>query len=284
MRTLDVTLHKGVLLRLSPGLWGKLWPVAPADTGLIDTVDVHRPTLVVRGGTVIVSLTSHDPANAPLLNTLLSRHGEDLRQAARLIVDLRGNEGGSSWMSNGLLPYLASRPPRPAPPDTDRAVMLVSPDQIRYVTRSFGDTTTAFVRGLLARMRAAPAGTFVPFNDPAAPPDPATPDSVLPWPANVAVLVDGGTVSAAEVLVLKALRSTRARVYGLPTEGALDYQSASIVRLTTGENRWYLGYPTITAHLGLPLGGMRGKGIAPDVRVDWSRETDAIRTVERLMR
>jgi hypothetical protein len=261
-----------------------VWPVSPADSGLLDTVDVHRPTLVVRGGTVIVSLTSHDPANAPLLGTLLARHAEDLRRADRLIIDLRGNEGGSSWVSNGLLPYIASRPPRPAAPDTDRAVMLVSPDQVRYASRSFGDTTSAFVRSLLARMRAAAPGTFVPLQDPSGPPDPATPDSVLPWPARVAVLVDGGTVSAAEVLVLKALRSTRARVYGLPTEGALDYQSASIVRLAPGENRWYLGYPTITAHTRLPAGGMRGKGIAPDVRVDWSGERDAIAAVERLMR
>ena len=277
------TLHKRVLLRLSPGMWGKTWPVAPADSGILDTIDAHRPTLVVRGSTVIVSLTSHDPGNRPLLDSLLARNAEALLTAQRLIVDLRGNEGGSSWMSDGLLPYVLSDPPRPAPPDTDRAVMLSSPAQVRYVLQSFGDTTSAFVSGLLARMRAAP-GQFVPLEDPAAPPEPPSRDSVKPWPRRVAVLIDGGTVSASEVLVLKALRSTRAQVFGTPTEGALDYQSTSILRLAPGERRWYFGYPTITAHTRLPAGGMRGKGIAPDVRMDWTREADAFRAVIQRMR
>lgn len=282
-RRQHATLHKRVLLRLSPGMWGKTWPVAPADSGILDTIDAHRPTLVVRGATVIVSLTSHDPGNRPLLDSLLARNAEALLTVQRLIVDVRGNEGGSSWMSDGLLPYILSDPPRPAPPDTDRAVMLSSPAQIRYVLQSFGDTTSAFVSGLLSRMRAAP-GQFVPLEDPAAPPEPPRRDSIRPWPRRVAVLIDGGTVSASEVLVLKALRSTRAQVFGTPTEGALDYQSTSILRLAPGERRWYFGYPTITAHTRLPAGGMRGKGIAPDVRVDWRRLADPFAAIERMLR
>ena len=88
---------------------------------------------------------------------------------------------------------------------------------------------------------------------------------------------------AAEVLVLKALRSTRATVFGEPTAGALDYQSVQLVSLRTGDSRWALGYPTITAHADLPSRGMRGKGIAPDVRLDWRSLPDGIAEVERQM-
>jgi len=63
-------------------------------------------------------------------------------------------------------------------------------------------------------------------------------------------------------LPLKALRTDRAVVIGEPTAGALDYQTTSIVRIDPDESRWFLGYPTITAHAQLPKGGMRGKGFS----------------------
>jgi hypothetical protein len=76
-------------------------------------------------------------------------------------------------------------------------------------------------------------------------------------------------------------------VFGEPTAGALDYQSVNVVQLLPNERRWFLGYPTITASAALPRGGMRGKGIAPDVRLDgdaiahgWA----AIAAVDRALR
>ena len=93
-----------------------------------------------------------------------------------------------------------------------------------------------------------------------------------------------GTVSASEVLVLHALRSTRTVVFGEPTAGALDYQSTSIVTLAPNERRWYLGYTNITRHLQLPLGGMRGKGFPPDVRVDWNTVPDQIAHVNSMLK
>jgi C-terminal processing protease CtpA/Prc len=92
----------------------------------------------------------------------------------------------------------------------------------------------------------------------------------------VGVLIDRGTVSAAEVAVEFALRSTRATVFGEPTAGALDYEQVSIVPLDPRERRWFLGYPTITRDTTLPAGGIRGKGLQPDVRVTWASVADPI--------
>jgi hypothetical protein len=281
---LDARVHKRVLLRMSPGIWGKAYPVAPGDSGLLDPTDPHRATVVVRGGAVVVSVPSHDPTYRRALDSVLAAHADALRGAERLLVDLRGNEGGSSWLTDGLLPYVASARRRPAPFDVDApAAMLSSADQLAYAARAFGPDTTPFVRSLLARLRAHP-GELVPLRDPALPPEPDAPDSVVVGPRRVGVLVDGGTVSAAEVLVLRALRSERARVFGEPTAGALDYQSVNVVPFDARERRWYLGYPTIAAHAALPTGGMRGRGIAPDVRVDWARVADPIAYVDRALR
>jgi C-terminal processing protease CtpA/Prc len=84
--------------------------------------------------------------------------------------------------------------------------------------------------------------------------DPAIP--LIDGPKRVGILIDRGTVSAAEVAVEFALRSTRATVFGQPTAGALDYEQVRIVPLHPNEKRWFLGYPTITRDLSLPKGGI----------------------------
>jgi C-terminal processing protease CtpA/Prc len=119
--------------------------------------------------------------------------------------------------------------------------------------------------------------------------DPAQPVPATTYPApvfgprKVAMLIDGGTVSASEVLVQLGLRSARTVVIGEPTAGALDYQSASIVRIHPDETRWLLGYPTITAHARLPEGGMRGKGLAPEIALRWSGVVDPVEAALRAL-
>jgi C-terminal processing protease CtpA/Prc len=201
-----------------------------------------------------------------------------------MIIDLRGNEGGGSGMTELLEPFITLKEDRPNPFPTDGALMLSSDDQIAYARRSFGPETTAFVRSLVDRMKAHP-GELVPLDDPAAPPRPK--DSrdwvVASGPRAVGVIVDHGTVSASEVLVLTALRSPRATVFGEHTAGALDYQSATIVSLSPREKRWYLGYGAITRRADLPRNGMRGRGIPPQVPLDLRHFADPVAFVDRAL-
>lgn len=275
---LAAQIYKKGILRLSPGLWGKVFPVAPADTGLVDSVDAHRPRVSVRERSVVFSVPSHDPQHTRLLDSLVRVHAEQIKQRPLLIVDLRGNEGGGSQTTRALHPYVSSRERGVTPYDSGDAVMLSSPAQVSYARRAFGAETSPFVRSLVSRLEASP-GTLVPLD--------TTPSRVINTEASVsgdwrvAVLVDGGTVSASEMLVLRALRSSRAVVIGEPTAGSLDYQSIQIVSLGTGDRRWALGYPTITAHAELPRRGMRGKGIAPTMPMRWSDVADPMGEVER---
>jgi hypothetical protein len=277
---LTARIHKRTVLRLSPGMWGKLFPVAPADTGLVDPLDVHRPKISIRERSVVVSLPSHDPQYAKLLDGLVSANMSNISKRSLLIVDLRGNEGGASFMSRALDPYVASTVRLATPFDSGAAVMLSSPAQIAYARRFMGSDTSPYVRSLVSRMEANP-GALVSMDE-----SPSTASTSPPVPIKagdwrVVVLTDGGTVSAAEVLVLNALRSTRAVVVGEPTAGALDYQSVQIVSLGTGDRRWALGYPTITAHADLPRRGMRGRGIQPQVVIRWGNIADPLGEVER---
>jgi C-terminal processing protease CtpA/Prc len=211
---------------------------------------------------------------------LLNTHRDALDAAEALIIDLRGNEGGGSQTTAALHPYVVGADSLDPRADFGAPVMLASPDQISYAKRAFGVDTSAFVRRIVAAMEAAP-GTLVPLFDPTQPRQ----DTGYPpprfGPRRVLMLIDGGTVSAAEVIVQLALRSNRTIVIGEPTAGALDYQSANIVRIHPEETRWLLGYPTITAHARLPEGGMRGKGLAPEVALQWGGVTDPVEAALR---
>jgi hypothetical protein len=282
-RLVRAAIYKRVLLRFDPGMWGKEAPVGAADSGLLDTADPHRAALVVRGGVPVLSIPSHDPAYRPWLDSLLAANRDLLLRADRLIVDLRGNEGGSSLMTAALMPYVVSDSQRPSylpdrgdRPDKGKGVMLSSPDQVTYAIRMMGgDTTDPSTHRFLARMRANPGG-FAPFADTLDPPSAARKVAPAYGPRRVGIVVDRGTVSAAEAFLLQAMRSTRVTTFGEPTAGALDYQTVSIVPILANEPRWRLGYPTITAHPDLPVGGVRGKGIRPDVAVDLARAADPI--------
>jgi hypothetical protein len=279
LRHLDGVVHKEVLLRLSPGLWAREFPAPPIE-GLVDVTAPRRPTLVVRGTTVIVSMASHDPTYRPVLDSLVTANRDALNRAENLIIDLRGNEGGGAFTSAALHPYIRSTVPRTHRYASDTAWMLSSPDQIVYARRGFGSDTSLFVRTLLSRLTGSP-GQLVPmppFNAD------ARGDTLTPGPSRIGVIVDGGTVSAGESLVLRALQSRRATVFGQPTAGALDYASVNVVRVLPDESRWLLGYGTITASNRLPVNGMREKGIAPDVRIRVDRLLGAIDEVERRLR
>jgi len=276
-------IYRHVLLRLSPGIWGKEFPVAPADSGTLDPVDPHRPVLYRRNGTMVFAIPSHDGFRN-VVDSLVNANRDALAHADRMIIDLRGNEGGGSQMTESLEPFVSLAKEKPSPFPTDGAFMLSSDDQISYARRGFGPETTAFVRSLVERLRAHP-GELVPLDDPETPKRPPAPRDwvVSSGPRAVGVLIDRGTVSASEVLVLTALRSPRTTVFGEPTAGALDYQTASIVSISPREKRWYLGYGTITRSRELPRGGMRGRGIPPQVPLDLSKLADPVGFVDRAL-
>lgn len=276
-------IYRHILLRLSPGIWGKAFPVPPADSGTLDPTDPHRPVLYRRNGTFVFAIPSHNGFKG-VIDSLVIANRDSLAHADHMIVDLRGNEAGGSAMTEYLEPFISLKQDRPISFSTEGALMLSSDDQIAYARRSFGPETTAFVRSLVERLKAHP-GELVPLDDGSSPP--TTKDSrdwvVASGPRVAGVLVDRGTVSASEVLVLTALRSPRATVFGEPTAGALDYQSASIVPISPNEKRWYLGYGTITRSANLPNGGMRGRGIPPQVAIDLSRVPDPVGYVDRAL-
>ncbi len=249
----------GLLLHMPPTLWGKAYPVAPSLAGRIDPSDPRRPTARMLGdSTLAIAIPSQSPEYAAALTTLVLQHRLLLLGIPNLVIDLRGNEGGSSWVTDVLMPYIVGPGRRPARYLADsRPAVLSSPDNIRYF-----EAQSWAPAGLVDSLRAHPGG-LVPFSysddgDDAAPTATAN-------PRRVGIVVDGGTVSAAEAFLLRAMRYPKVTTFGAPTGGSIDYQTVTIVRFGCQEWGFYLGYPVIAGSLELPAGSANHTGIVPDV-------------------
>jgi len=277
---LTATLHRRTLLRFSPGMWGREFPLDAADRDVAPLPNPRRPRVAIRPRSVVVSIPSHDGPYQREVDSLVATHRDALTATPLIIIDLRGNEGGGSLTTRALHPFIASRERRPTRYDEGTPMILSSPDLQAYVRRMGGTQPSPAVQRLLARMDEQPGRLVRAYDDDVPTAPSATP---LDGPWRVAVLTDRGTVSAAEVTVLMALRSARAVTIGEPTAGALDYQSTTIVGLGTGDRRWALGFPTIAAHADLPARGMRGTGIAPQHPLRWANVTDPYAAVERIV-
>lgn len=270
----------GLLLHMPPATWGKLHPVAPGLEGRIDPLDPRAPTARTVGSeAVVLQIPSHVPSHRGRLQLLIDQYRSALSRSRILVIDLRGNEGGSASATDALMPLVMSEARRPARylGDGDMAVLVSEENVAHFSSSSWAP------EGLVRRLQDGEPGTLVPFLDPS--PDVAdgegrdpTGEDLAAGPPNVAILVDRMTVSAAEAFVLRAMRSEKVTLFGEPTGSSIDYQSVSIVRFGCREAGLYLGYPTVVGSDELPRGGVRPTGIVPDVLLD-PREPDPVARV-----
>ncbi|MEP6622236.1 MAG: S41 family peptidase [bacterium] len=257
-RTSPVEFSREGLMRMAPAMWQRVWPVVPS-AGL-DASDPRRPTIrYLPSGTAVVSVVSFSPEYRTLLQRLVDDEWARLAKAPSVIIDLRGNEGGASFVAEPLLPLLWSG--TQTPPDSTTPVVIAS-----VTNRAFWARTSWAPRGLGDRLAVAPNGSLVPFSNESTP-RPERPARLAPPQQRVVILTDHSTVSAAEQVVLWAREYGRARIYGEATGGAIDYQSTLLVRVACSAMGQLLSYPLIATSSSLPAGGFNRRGIMPDVLI-----------------
>jgi hypothetical protein len=269
-RYIEGKLYKDdLLLRLAPFAWGRRYPVRPHQEGLLDPSDPRAPQLVVRSADAIVlSIPSHDPKYRPALERLVEKHAAALDRALLLIVDLRGNDGGSSGTTRVLEPYYYSAErSKQVEARAGSPVVLASPANLRAFERwkEWYDPTPEWLITLLRDLEQR-TGELVAFPESTGA-DRPPPVRISETPRRFAVLIDRGVVSAGEAFVLEVRRYDRVTIYGQPTGGSIDYQNVQMLRLADEERGLVVGYPTLASSAALPAGGHNASGILPDVEI-----------------
>jgi hypothetical protein len=169
--------------------------------------------------TLVIHMPYFEQSYASVYDSLVKANADALQQVSTLILDIRGNPGGSLRCVAPLLPYVCTGPIENA--DVYR---LCSADLIAEAQRSLnaftreGDTVRAgwqrkYVDSLI-RYR----GHFW-FRPGGESPCVGVPNSVR----NVAILMDHGTRSVAELMVLYFRQSSKVRLFGEASGGAVDY-------------------------------------------------------------
>lgn len=262
-------IRYGLLLHMPPITWGKEFPVTGS---FLDPKDPRAPTFrMFDPKTAVFFIPSHSPEHRPALEALIEANREKIANAETLIIDIRGNEGGSSHMTMPLEPFYRSA--RKTPREADGTVALSSPDNIKGFQNMAenGWPSKEFVE----RLKASPGAVVA--LDPTGSIEPEEPATPLPLPKHVAIVVDGAVVSAGEAFVMMVRPLAKVTIFGENTGGMIDYQSVWMRRIGCPSVGLMIGYPRFAASADLPRGGVNATGIAPDVRIP--RNVDPIRFI-----
>ena len=231
--------------------------VTPIETGGTELTPSFRR---IDGDTVLISIPSFLPENFEAINNLIQEQHEVLTSTPNLVLDLRGNGGGSDECFKSLMPYVCSE-----------SIKLVGADvratqgNIEYLR----DLTTIHelpeeallqIKALTALMREN-LGGFVEM----VPTQTFELGEVFAKPQKVAICIDKGCASSTEQFLIFALESPKVILFGENTAGCIDF--SNIVPAQTPSKKWTLFYP-ISRSKRIPSNQIDGHGIEPHFRMD----------------
>ncbi len=246
-----------------PGRWTRQEPaLADADFSarVIPSDQMFLRRLSAK--TLWLRMPDFDDSRAAPLKALLETHAADLAATPNLVIDLRGNPGGSDYVYEPLLPFIYTQPTyvigmelratrdnialRHAEAERIRAEAPDQADQLEADNRLMAQHLGGYVHP-------GPKGFGVDIHD-----------AVLPSPKRVVVLIDGAG-STAEQFVLYARQSHKVTLMGeRNSAGVLDF--ANVVSEPTPSGRFRLQW-AISRSLRLPADPVDPVGIAPQIRI-----------------
>jgi hypothetical protein len=200
----------------------------PSATEKLETKTGFR---ILDSNTLLMRLPSFAWSEKKIIDSLLNVYEGQIHKKANLIIDLRGNDGGTDYAYNGLIPLIYSNPIYIKPDE-----YLSSPENIQILEESLNDKSTSdsakeFLTRLIELMRQFP-NQFV--NPSGKENFEIKLDSIYKFPSKVAVLIDRNTASSAESFLLTAVQSKKVKVYGQNSAGILDYGNTQFFDIPCG--------------------------------------------------
>jgi hypothetical protein len=195
-----------------------------------------------------------------------------------LLIDVRGNGGGSDGNVAGLVPFLYTAPFQ----DDQREEYYVTPDNVQRLadyyrgmqrdSASYGAAALQHLRTTLRWLQQAPSGQFLTNTTATL----KTFTGVATQPERVVILYDRGCASSCETLLFWAKHSTKTTLAGEHSGGYVGYGNVFSVPTPC------LGFVLTSTTLRLPNQvPYEAVGVAPDVSL--KREEDWLMQAQRLL-
>ncbi|WP_194778325.1 S41 family peptidase [Pararhodonellum marinum] len=260
----------GTVKFTAKGSSDRLWWKAGSDRSAIDSHQNESAMVKkLEDDILYLKVTSFEDWNFPAIDSIFNFHKNLFEKSEKLIIDIRGNGGGSDYVYGPILDYLYT--------DTIKSIgvdILASEANIAAWEALFTEypdlpeEQTLQIQALIDSM-GAHQGEFASLI-----PDGDTVKEIKPYPKKVVVLIDGDVASSGEQFVLDAQQSSKVTLMGTNTAGVLDY--ANVRRKDLNCLPLGLFYAT-TRSRRIDMGqGVDPQGIAPDIILaiesDWMEE------------
>jgi len=240
-------------------------PPAPSTGKSYATIDAEKldPT------TLYLKIGSFDPGYKPQIDSMLGSNEALLASTPNVILDLRGNGGGSDNSWSRLIPYLYTKPIKWVGADLLATETTISAYKKLLQNKDFSEQTIADIKKKIARMEGA-KGQWIRGNE----------DEVdssytpKPFPKKIVILINRWCGSSTEEFLLAAKQSSKVILAGENTIGNLDY--SNVVRVPFSCYPYTLIYATTRSRRLNNHQGIDNVGIAPQYRLsqsaDWIKE------------
>jgi hypothetical protein len=221
---------------------------------------------IINGNIFYIRLSSFQYANVIPLQELVQHNKKSIEQCKGMIIDIRGNGGGTDDVYQPLLPYILTNPLRIMSVEffsthtlikglRDYAIQQIKTDSLNEVKKI--DSGLKEYRDNM--------GKFVLYGD-----SKVLIDSIKiskKGPSQVIVLSDRRVGSAGENFLFSARQSKKVKIMGTPSMGVLDYGSIREFKFDCDNYELYLPTYRSTRLPNYPLDNI---GIQPDIYLDES--------------
>lgn len=201
----------------------KIWKkVLLKDTNLINEnilFDKGVAFKLVTPENFLIRIPANSQTNTTIVDSLIKVHQTIIEETSNLIIDIRDNSGGTTRTYSPLLPYIYTSPItrisgyRFCSDDfiEDQKYFLEEANKSNDTSRSkrlqkYIDTLLRYKNAY----RYEKADT-IKFNQ------------IKKYPKNIALIVNYGCMSAAEMMILDFKQSSKVKIFGERTFGAVDY-------------------------------------------------------------
>jgi hypothetical protein len=217
---------------------------------------------ILSDDTFLVTIPSFDLKYKAKIDSLMNQYDTEIKRRPNLIIDVRGNGGGSDPSYSSLIPYLYTQP------YVMKGEEALATNEIANKWEAFipkipeqEEQLRSFCLEIVKKLRDAPNGTLVSMDEDKT----VTLPEVFPLPSRIGIIINRGCGSTTEQFLLEARQSKKATLFGENSSGCLDY--SNLVEFSLPSGKCNLMIPS-TRSRRLPTEPIDNTGIAPDVRID----------------
>lgn len=246
----------------------RLAPVLPTEQEVKDYLafqETSGPYMQqLDNNTLYFRIPSFDPSYKKAIDSVLSANDSILSKTPNLIIDIRGNGGGSDFSFSNILPYLKTNRISTVgvdylstPLNNQRMLDFINkPEYSAYLTAAQKQWAKRSYDTLQRHL-----GEFVQLSEPVSEKKQEAEAAKKMHPKQVGIIIDGGVGSTAEQFVLAAKQSKKVKFFGTPTFGSIDISNMYSVKSPC--NDYELGY-CLSRSRRIPQFIIDDRGLQPD--------------------